>query len=190
MWLSWCFSEVLGLLRLLGSNLLESSLCELLVTGVTVLVASRSSSGKSDRQLVAVGLDIDLEVAVPGACLVVVVVLTIGWNAANALYELSGVIFCVVLVLVLVERRLGAVAVLDIDTGIIVPRVVVFVAFTIAWNAMNALYELLGFVFCGVMVLVLVGHRFGAVAVLDFDTIVIIAENIDAVAVVAGGLDC
>ena len=45
-----------------------------------------------------------------GVGLVVVAASTIAWNATNALYELSGVFFCAVLVLILVECRFRAVA--------------------------------------------------------------------------------
>ena len=62
--------------------------------------------------------------------------------------------------------------------------VVAVVGGTIAWNATNALYELLGFFFCGVLVIVLVKRRFGHVAVLGFDAKVIFPGVIVVVVVV------
>ena len=74
------------------------------------------------------------------------------------------------------ERRFGAVG-LDIDVGVIVlwNSVGVVVAFTISWNATNALYKLLGVFFCVVLalVLVLVGRQFRGVVV-DIDAEVIV----------------
>ena len=61
-------------------------------------------------------MDVNLEVIVLGDVVAVAVVggggggggvfgvLTIAWNATNALYELSSLCFCVVLVLVLAEH--------------------------------------------------------------------------------------
>ena len=111
--------------------------------GVTVLMSSRSSIGVSERRIgIVVVLDFDTGVIVPGNGVVVVAV-AMAWNATNALYELSGLFFCGVLVLVLVRRRFGAGAVVDVDTGVIVSgNGVVVVAFAIAWNTTNDLYEL------------------------------------------------
>ena len=64
------------------------------------------------------------------------------------MYELPGFFFCGILVLFLVERQFGAVAVLDFDTRVIIPgNGVVVVPFTIAWNIVDTLYELSGFFF-------------------------------------------
>ena len=77
------------------------------------------------------------------------------------------------------ERRIGIVVVLDFDTGVIVPgNGVVVVAGTIAWNATNTLYELLGFFFCGVLVLVLVGRRVGAVLGFDAGVVILLGNGV------------
>ena len=69
--------------------------------------------------------------------------------------------FCGVLVLVLVRRQFGAVAVVDVDTGVILSgNVVVVVVFAIAWNTTNASHELARIFFCLVLVLVLAERRF------------------------------
>ena len=89
--------------------------------GVTVLMSSHSSIGVSERRIgIVVVLDFDTGVIVPGNSVVVVVAVAIAWNATHALYELSGLFFCGVLVLVLVRRRFRAIAVVDVDTGVIV----------------------------------------------------------------------
>ena len=105
-------------------------------------------------------MDVDSEVVIPGIIIVVIVVMfTIARNATNALCELSEIFFCWgVLVLVLVERRVG-VDVVDISLGVIVlgeyvaVAVVVFVVFSIAWNVAGILYELSDVFFSGILVL-------------------------------------
>ena len=73
-------------------------------------------------------LGFDAGVIVRGNVVVVVVAFRIAWNATNALYELSLIFFClVVLILVLVECRLVAVAVLECDLEVIVPGGAFFV---------------------------------------------------------------
>ena len=98
------------------------------VAGIKVDFRAAVSSGATTISLVGISGVIFVVVPVP-----------IAWNATNAFYGLAGIFFCLVVILILVERQFEA-TVLNVDTKVIVSGVIcvgvgVVGLFPIAWNA-------------------------------------------------------